>query len=68
MLIKGVEIIPQTMAPFPWHFAGQRYQNIFILKMKLHIIVKNDAFGVEMNYKSISFQWVDTLTVKKELS
>jgi sugar phosphate isomerase/epimerase len=28
---SGVEIIPQTMAPFPWHFGGQRFQNIFIL-------------------------------------
>lgn len=28
--MDGVEIIPQTMAPFPWHFGGQRYQNIFI--------------------------------------
>jgi len=27
---EGVEIIPQTMAPFPWHFGGQRYQNIFV--------------------------------------
>lgn len=26
----GVEIIPQTMAPFPWHFGGQRHQNIFV--------------------------------------
>ena len=26
----GVEIIPQTMAPFPWHFGGQRHQNLFI--------------------------------------
>ena len=26
----GVEIIPQTMAPFPWHFGGQRYQNLFL--------------------------------------
>ena len=26
----GVELIPQTMAPFPWHFGGQRYQNIFV--------------------------------------
>ncbi|MCB0393842.1 MAG: sugar phosphate isomerase/epimerase, partial [Bdellovibrionales bacterium] len=26
----GVEIIPQTMAPFPWHFGGQRYQNLFV--------------------------------------
>lgn len=24
------EIIPQNMAPFPWHFGGQRYQNIFM--------------------------------------
>ena len=28
--LDGVEIIPQTMAPFPWHFGGQRYQNIFV--------------------------------------
>lgn len=26
----GVEVIPQTMAPFPWHFGGQRYQNLFV--------------------------------------
>jgi len=25
-----VEIIPQTMAPFPWHFGGQRFQNLFV--------------------------------------
>ena len=29
--LDGVELIPQTMAPFPWHFGGQRYQNIFVL-------------------------------------
>ncbi len=28
---EGVEIIPQTMAPFPWHFGGQRYQNLLVL-------------------------------------
>ena len=27
---EEVEIIPQTMAPFPWHFGGQRYQNLFV--------------------------------------
>ena len=27
---EGVELTPQTMAPFPWHFGGQRYQNIFV--------------------------------------
>ena len=28
--LEGVELIPQTMAPFPWHFGGQRFQNIFV--------------------------------------
>lgn len=28
--VSGVELIPQTMAPFPWHFGGQRYQNLFV--------------------------------------
>jgi N-acetylneuraminate synthase len=28
--LEGVELTPQTMAPFPWHFGGQRYQNLFV--------------------------------------
>ena len=27
---KGVMLLPQNMAPFPWHFGGQRYQNLFM--------------------------------------
>lgn len=27
---RGVELIPQTMPPFPWHFGGQRYHNLFL--------------------------------------
>lgn len=27
---SGVELIPQTMPPFPWHFGGQRYHNLFV--------------------------------------
>lgn len=26
----GVEIIPQTMPPYPWHFGGQRFHNLFV--------------------------------------
>lgn len=26
----GVELIPQTMPPFPWHFGGQQYHNLFV--------------------------------------
>jgi sialic acid synthase SpsE/sugar phosphate isomerase/epimerase len=31
----GTELIPQNMAPFPWHFGGQRYQNIFMLPQEI---------------------------------
>jgi sialic acid synthase SpsE/sugar phosphate isomerase/epimerase/CBS domain-containing protein len=26
----GVEIIPQTMPPYPWHMGGQRFHNLFV--------------------------------------
>ena len=40
--LEGVELIPQTMAPFPWHFGGQRYQNIFVLPEEIsHYCSKN---------------------------
>lgn len=29
--MDGVEFTPQTQAPFPWHFGGQRYQNLFVM-------------------------------------
>lgn len=32
---EGIELIPQTMAPFPWHFGGQRFQNIFVNKEEI---------------------------------
>lgn len=28
--MSGIEIIPQTMPPFPWHFGGQQYHNLFV--------------------------------------
>jgi sialic acid synthase SpsE/sugar phosphate isomerase/epimerase len=27
---EGVEILPQTMPPYPWHFGGQRFHNLFV--------------------------------------
>lgn len=33
--MDGVELIPQTMAPFPWHFGGQRYQNLFVHEQEI---------------------------------
>jgi N-acetylneuraminate synthase len=31
----NTELIPQNMAPFPWHFGGQRHQNIFMMPDEL---------------------------------
>lgn len=31
----STELIPQNMAPFPWHFGGQRHQNIFMMPEEL---------------------------------
>lgn len=28
--LENTELLPQTMAPLPWHFGGQRYQNLFL--------------------------------------
>jgi sialic acid synthase SpsE/sugar phosphate isomerase/epimerase/CBS domain-containing protein len=39
---SGVELIPQTMPPFPWHFGGQRYHNLFVYPEEiLHFCQKN---------------------------
>ena len=27
---RDTYLLPQNMAPFPWHFGGQRYQNLFM--------------------------------------
>jgi sialic acid synthase SpsE/sugar phosphate isomerase/epimerase len=44
--MEGVELIPQTMAPFPWHFGGQRYQNLFV-KID-EIVAWSQALNVRM--------------------
>lgn len=40
------ELIPQNMAPFPWHFGGQRYQNIFMMPEELAYQAK--TFGLRL--------------------
>lgn len=42
---KGVEIIPQTMPPYPWHFGGQRYHNLFMTADDI------DAFCNQYGYR-----------------
>ena len=40
------ELIPQNMAPFPWHFGGQRHQNIFMMPEEL--AAKAQALGLRL--------------------
>lgn len=40
------ELIPQNMAPFPWHFGGQRHQNIFMMPAEL--IKQAKAHGLRL--------------------
>jgi N-acetylneuraminate synthase len=28
--MEGIDVIPQTMPPYPWHFGGQSYHNLFV--------------------------------------
>jgi len=62
--MNGVELIPQTMAPFPWHFGGQRYQNIFVHideiiewchKLKLRMCFDVSHSRLTCNYFGIDF-------------
>ena len=43
---KKTELIPQNMAPFPWHFGGQRHQNIFMMPDELAFQAK--TFGLRL--------------------
>lgn len=62
--LDGVELIPQTMAPFPWHFGGQRHQNLFVLademaaicaKLKLRICLDVSHSKLTCNHFKLDF-------------
>ncbi len=43
---SGVELIPQTMPPFPWHFGGQRYHNLFVTLDEILDFCTNNNYRV----------------------
>jgi len=58
-------LIPQNMAPFPWHFGGQRYQNIFMIPDELADQAQNNSIRLCLdlahlqmtcNYFKLDFQ------------
>lgn len=60
----GVELIPQTMPPFPWHMGGQQFHNLFVdpdeivefcNKTGLRICFDVSHSGLACNHNSYSF-------------
>ena len=61
----GVEIIPQTMPPFPWHFGGQRFHNLFVDPTDIAKFCSDHGYRICLdishsqlacNYYKLSFQ------------
>jgi sialic acid synthase SpsE/sugar phosphate isomerase/epimerase len=42
----GCDIIPQTMPPFPWHFGGQRFHNLFMDPQEIADFCRSEAMRV----------------------
>lgn len=43
---EGVAIIPQTLPPFPWHFGGQRYHNLFLTPEDIELFCERYGYRV----------------------
>ena len=42
----GVELIIQTMPPFPWHFGGQSHHNLFVKSTEINEFCKKNGFRI----------------------
>ena len=62
---EAVEIWPQTMPPFPWHFGGQRFHNLFVnaeeivqlcQELRLRVCLDVSHSKLACNHSKLSFQ------------
>ena len=44
--LAGCEIILQTMPPFPWHFGGQRFHNLFVDPSEIAQFCKANGYRI----------------------
>lgn len=53
---KGIELLPQTMPPFPWHFGGQGFHRLFVDPQDLIEIQKwsNMNFCMDLSHTFMS--------------
>ena len=43
---ESVEIWPQTMPPYPWHFGGRRYHNLFVEPEEIKTFCEDNNYRV----------------------
>lgn len=43
---EGVEILPQTMPPYPWHFGGQQFHNLFVDPWEIEKFCQEQNFRI----------------------
>ena len=41
-----VDLIPQTMPPYPWHFGGQRFHNLFVDPDEIKTFCEKNNFSI----------------------
>ena len=68
----GVEIIPQTMPPFPWHFGGQRYHNLFVKNDEIVRFCENNGvrvcFDISHSKLACNYYNIDFFDFIKDMS
>jgi sialic acid synthase SpsE/sugar phosphate isomerase/epimerase len=63
------EILIQTMPPFPWHFGGQRYHNLFVDPDEILAFCRDNNFRICLDishtylaYNFLKLPFIDTIT------
>ena len=57
----GVELIPQTMPPYPWHFGGQQYHNLFMWPDEIVAWCKkhNSRICLDVSHTALACNFMD---------
>lgn len=58
----GVEVVAQTMPPFPWHFGGQRFHNLFVSAEDIvaFCAAENLRICLDVSHSKLACNWMKT--------
>ncbi len=59
--IKSVDLIVQTMPPYPWHFGGQSYHNLFVNPEETLEFCKKWNYGIcfDLSHSAMAAAWME---------